>query len=171
MQEVTRVCLGEHIKRRWPLQPPRTITSLSEQPLGTVIRVPRRGAMMTSFMNAAFGMKTQHVCFPLLLLALTIPSSVHANCEIFSASLNRINAAEEESLKKARKQHVRKKCGSQSQSWIGGAAGSRRFEYLNCKLSARNSEEFKKTWAVEAATWQAKREKLTTERLSSGCTE
>ncbi|WP_186543867.1 hypothetical protein [Synechococcus sp. ROS8604] len=122
-------------------------------------------------MNAAFGMKTQHLSFPLLLLALAIPSSVHANCEIFSASLNRINAAEQESLKKARKQHVRKKCGSQSQSWIGGAAGSRRFEYLNCKLSARNSEEFKKTWAVEAATWQAKREKLTTERLSSGCTE
>ena len=169
MQEVTRVCLGEHIKRRWPLQPPRTITSLSEQPLGTAIRVPRSDDDL--FMNAAFGMKTQHLCFPLLLLALAIPSSVHANCEIFSASLNRINAAEQESLKKARKQHVRKKCGSQSQSWIGGAAGSRRFEYLNCKLSARNSEEFKKTWAVEAATWQAKREKLTTERLSSGCTE
>ncbi|QNI89109.1 putative conserved secreted protein [Synechococcus sp. ROS8604] len=169
MQEVTRVCLGEHIKRRWPLQPPRTITSLSEQPLGTAIRVPRSDDDL--FMNAAFGMKTQHLSFPLLLLALAIPSSVHANCEIFSASLNRINAAEQESLKKARKQHVRKKCGSQSQSWIGGAAGSRRFEYLNCKLSARNSEEFKKTWAVEAATWQAKREKLTTERLSSGCTE
>ncbi len=169
MQEVTRVCLGEHIKRRWPLQPPRTITSLSEQPLGTAIRVPRSDDDL--FMNAAFDMKTQHLCFPLLLLALAIPSSVHANCEIFSASLNRINAAEQESLKKARKQHVRKKCGSQSQSWIGGAAGSRRFEYLNCKLSARNSEEFKKTWAVEAATWQAKREKLTTERLSSGCTE
>ena len=169
MQEVTRVCLGEHIKRRWPLQPTHTITSLSEQPLGTVIRVGRSDNDL--FMNAAFGMKTQHLCFPLLLLALAIPSSVHANCEIFSASLNRINAAEEESLKKARKQHVRKKCGSQSQSWIGGAAGSRRFEYLNCKLSARNSEEFKKTWAVEAATWQAKREKLTTERLSSGCTE
>jgi hypothetical protein len=169
MQEVTRVCLGEHIKRRWPLQPPRTITSLSEQPLGAVIRVPRSDDDL--FRNAAFGMKTQHLCFPLLLLALAIPSSVHANCEIFSASLNRINAAEQESLKKARKQHVRKKCGSQSQSWIGGAAGSRRFEYLNCKLSARNSEEFKKTWAVEAATWQAKREKLTTERLSSGCTE
>ena len=169
MHEVTRVCLGEHIKRRWPLQPPRTITSLSEQPLGTAIRVPRSDDDL--FMNAAFGMKTQHLSFPLLLLALAIPSSVHANCEIFSASLNRINAAEQESLKKARKQHVRKKCGSQSQSWIGGAAGSRRFEYLNCKLSARNSEEFKKTWAVEAATWQAKREKLTTERLSSGCTE
>lgn len=169
MQEVTRVCLGEHIKRRWPLQPPRTITSLSEQLLGTAIRVPRSDDDL--FMNAAFGMKTQHLSFPLLLLALAIPSSVHANCEIFSASLNRINAAEQESLKKARKQHVRKKCGSQSQSWIGGAAGSRRFEYLNCKLSARNSEEFKKTWAVEAATWQAKREKLTTERLSSGCTE
>ena len=169
MQEVTRVCLGEHIKRRWPLQPPRKITSLSEQPLGTAIRVPRSDDDL--FMNAAFGMKTQHLSFPLLLLALAIPSSVHANCEIFSASLNRINAAEQESLKKARKQHVRKKCGSQSQSWIGGAAGSRRFEYLNCKLSARNSEEFKKTWAVEAATWQAKREKLTTERLSSGCTE
>ena len=169
MQEVTRVCLGEHIKRRWPLQPPRKITSLSEQPLGTAIRVPRSDDDL--FMNAAFGMKTQHLSFPLLLLALAIPSSVHANCEIFSASLNRINAAEQESLKKARKQHVRKKCGSQSQSWIGGAAGPRRFEYLNCKLSARNSEEFKKTWAVEAATWQAKREKLTTERLSSGCTE
>ena len=169
MQEVTRVCLGEHIKRHWPLQPPRTITSLSEQPLGTAIRVPRSDDDL--FMNAAFGMKTQHLSFPLLLLALAIPSSVHANCEIFSASLNRINAAEQESLKKARKQHVRKKCGSQSQSWIGGAAGSRRFEYLNCKLSARNSEEFKKTWAVEAATWQAQREKLTTERLSSGCTE
>ena len=169
MQEDTRVCLGEHIKKRWPLQPPHTITSLSEQPLGTVIRVPQSDNDL--FMNAAFGMKTQHLCFPLLLLALAIPSSVLANCQIFSTSLNRINAAEKESLKKARKQHVRKKCGSQSQSWIGGAAGSRRFEYLNCKLSARNSEEFKKTWAVEAAAWQAKREKISTERLSSGCTE
>ncbi len=169
MQEVTSVCLGEHIKKRWPLQPPRTITSLGEQPLGTVIRVPRSDDDL--FMNAAFDMKTQHLFFPLLLLALAIPSSVHANCEIFSTSLNRINAAEQDSLKKARKQHVRKKCGSQSQSWMGGAAGSRRFEYLNCKLSARNSDAFKKAWAVEAATWQAKREKLTTERLSSGCTE
>ena len=107
----------------------------------------------------------------MLLLALGVSSSVHASCDTVSTKLSRINAEEKESLKKARKKHVKEKCGSQSQSWIGGAAGSRRFQYLNCKLSARNSEEFKKTWAVEAATWQAKREKLTTERLSSGCTE
>jgi len=122
-------------------------------------------------MNAAFSMKTQHLCLPMLLLALGVSSSVHASCDTFSTKLSRINAEEKESLKKARKKHVKKKCGSQSQSWIGGAAGSRRFEYLNCKLSARNSEEFKNKWSNEAATWQAKREKLETELLSSGCAE
>jgi hypothetical protein len=116
-------------------------------------------------------MKTQRLCLPLLLLALGGSSSAHASCDIFSSALNRINAEEQESLKEARKKHVKKKCGSQSQSWIGGAAGSRRFQYLNCKLSARNSEEFKKIWAVDAATWQAKREKIKTEQLFSGCAE
>ena len=116
-------------------------------------------------------MKTQYLYVPLLLLALGVSSSVQASCDIFSTKLSRINAEEKASLKKARKEHVKKKCGSQSQSWIGGAAGSRRFEYLNCKLSARNSEEFKKKWAVEAATWQAEREKVRTELLSSGCAE
>jgi hypothetical protein len=116
-------------------------------------------------------MKTQRLCLPLLLLALGGSSSAHASCDIFSTALNRINAEEQESLKKARKKHVKKKCGSQSQSWIGGAAGSRRFQYLNCKLSARNSEEFKKIWSVDAATWQAKREKIKTEQLFSGCAE
>ena len=122
-------------------------------------------------MNAEFSMKTQHLCLPMLLLALGVSSSVHASCDTLSTKLSRINAEEKESLKKARKKHVKKKCGSQSQSWIGGAAGSRRFEYLNCKLSARNSEEFKTKWSIEAATWQAKREKLETELLSSGCAE
>ena len=116
-------------------------------------------------------MKTQHLCLPMLLLALGASSSVHASCDIFSTTLDRINAEEKASLKKARKKHVKKECGSQSQSWIEGAAGSRRFEYLNCKLSARNSEEFKTKWSIEAATWQAKREKLKTELLSSGCAE
>ena len=116
-------------------------------------------------------MKTQHLCLPMLLLALGVSSSVHASCDTLSTKLSRINAEEKESSKQARKQHVKNKCGSQSQSWIGGAAGSRRFEYLNCKLSARNSEEFKHKWANEAATWQAKREKLETELLSSGCAE
>ena len=116
-------------------------------------------------------MKTQHLCLPMLLLALGISSSVHASCDTLSTKLGRINAEEQESFKKARKEHVKKKCGSQSQSWIGGAAGSRRFEYLNCKLSARNSEEFKNKWSIEAATWQAKREKLETELLSSLCAE
>jgi|TARA_B110000444_G_C18277070_1_gene339008 hypothetical protein len=121
--------------------------------------------------NAAANMKSQRLCLPLLLLALGLASSVHASCDIFSITLNRIDAEEKEAFKKARKKHVKTKCGSQSQSWIGGAAGSRRFEYLNCKLSARNSDAFKKKWAVNAATWQARREKLTAERLSSGCTE
>jgi hypothetical protein len=122
-------------------------------------------------MNAAFNMKIRHFCLPLLLLALGVSSSVHASCDTLSTKLSRINAEEQESFKKARKKHVKKKCGSQSQSWIGGAAGSRRFEYLNCKLSARNSEAFKKEWAVNAATWQAKREKVNIELLSLGCTE
>ncbi|MEJ6585314.1 MAG: hypothetical protein QNL52_05560 [Synechococcus sp. ChBW.bin.23] len=116
-------------------------------------------------------MKNQRLCLPLLLLALGIASSVHASCDIFSITLNRIDTEEKEAFKKTRKKHVKTKCGSQSQSWIGGAAGSRRFEYLNCKLSARNSEEFKNTWAVEAATWQSKREKVKTEFDSSGCAE
>ena len=116
-------------------------------------------------------MTIQRLCLPLLLLALGVPSSVHASCEIVSTTLNRINAEEQKAFKQARKKHVKKKCGSQSQSWIGGAAGSRRFEYLNCKLSARNSEEFKKGWAINAASWQAKREKVKTELLYSGCTE
>ncbi len=116
-------------------------------------------------------MKTKRLYLPLLLLALGASSSVHASCDIFSTTLDRINAEEQESYKKARKKHVKKKCGSQSQSWIGGAAGSRRFEYLNCKLSARNSEEFKKKWAVDAATWQEKRENTKTKLLLSGCAE
>ena len=122
-------------------------------------------------MNAAFSMKTQHLCLAMLLFALGVSSSVHASCDSLSTKLSRINAEEQESFKKARKKHVKKKCGSQSQSWIGGAAGSRRFEYMNCKLSARNSEEFKKKWAVDSATWQAKRENLKTKLLLSGCAE
>ena len=122
-------------------------------------------------MHAAFSMKTQHLCLPMLLLALGVSSSVHASCDTLSTKLSRINAEEKESLKKARKKHVKKKCGSQSQSWIGGAAGSRRFEYLNCKLSARNSEQFKKEWAVDAATWQTKRDNINAELLSSDCSK
>ncbi len=122
-------------------------------------------------MNAAFSMKSQHLYLPLLLLALGASSSVHASCDTFSTKLSRINAEEEKSFKEARKKYVQKKCGPQSQSWIGGAAGSRRFQYLNCKLSARNSDAFKKEWAVNAASWQAKREKVNIELLSLGCTE
>jgi hypothetical protein len=122
-------------------------------------------------MNAAFNMKIRQFCLPLLLLALGVSSSVHASCDTLSTKLSRINAEEQESFKKARKKHVKKKCGSQSQSWIGGAAGSRRFEYLNCKLSARNSDAFKREWAVNAAIWQAKREQVNSELLSLGCTE
>ncbi|QNJ32134.1 putative conserved secreted protein [Synechococcus sp. PROS-9-1] len=149
--------------------PPATITSHGDRELRTEIRKPWSDDDPS--VNAAVSMKTHRLCLPLLLLALGGPSSVHASCDIFSTALNRINAEEQESLRKARKKHVKKKCGTQSQSWIGGAAGSRRFEYLNCKLSARNSEEFKKKWAVEAATWQAKRENIKTERFFSGCSE
>ena len=115
-------------------------------------------------------MKAHHLCLPLLLIALEAPKAVQASCDILSTRLDRLHAEEKKSLKKARKKYVRNQCGSQSKSWIGGAAGSRRFEYLNCKLSARNSEEFKKEWAMEAATWQAKRDRVNTEFLSSGCT-
>ncbi len=149
--------------------PPSTITSYGEQELSTEIR--ESWSDDDPSMNAEFSMTIQRLCLPLLLLALGVPSSVHASCDIVSTTLNRINAEEQKAFKQARKKHVKKKCGSQSQSWIGGAAGSRRFEYLNCKLSARNSEEFKKEWAINAASWQAKREGVKTELLSTGCTE
>ena len=149
--------------------PPATITSDGGRTLRTENREPQSDDDPSR--NAAFSMKPQHLCLPLLLLALGVSSSVHASCDSFSTQLSRMNAEEKESFKKARKKHIQKKCGSQSQSWIGGAAGSRRFEYLNCKLSARNSEEFKKEWAVNAATWEAKREKVNSERLSLGCPE
>ena len=121
-------------------------------------------------MNAAFSMKTQHLCLPLLLLlSLGVSSSVHASCDIFSATLKRLKAEEKESFKRARQEHVDEKCGPASQSWIGGAAGRRRFEYLNCKLSARNSEQFKQDWAMRAVIWQARREQVEAELLSSSC--
>ena len=161
--------LGSTSKGEGRSLPPATITSHGEKKARTENR--GRQSEDDPSMNAAFNMKIRHFCLPLLLLALGVSSSVHASCDTLSTKLSRINAEEQESFKKARKKHVKKKCGSQSQSWIGGAAGSRRFEYLNCKLSARNSEAFKKEWAVNAATWQAKREKVNIELLSLGCTE
>jgi hypothetical protein len=149
--------------------PPTTITSHGDQESSPEIREPHSDDEPS--VNAELNMKTQHLYLPLLLLALGVSSSVQASCDIFSTKLSRINAEEKASLKQARKKHVKKKCGSQSQSWIGGAAGPRRFEYLNCKLTARNSEEFKNKWAFEAATWQAEREKVKTELLSSSCAD
>ena len=123
-------------------------------------------------MHARFRMRTQRLCFFLLLpLALGSPSSVHASCDIFSATLARLNAEEKESFKQARQAYVDEKCGPESQSWLGGAAGRRRFEYLNCKLSARNSEQFKQDWAMRAVIWQARREQVEAERFSSSCAE
>ncbi len=123
-----------------------------------------------SSMNPFFSVKAPRVCL-LMLLTMGCHSSVHASCDIFSIKLNQINANEKESLKKMRKSYVRQKCGSQAQSWIGGAAGARRFSYLNCKLSARNSEAFKSQWAVEASQWQEKREQLQLEFMSPECSE
>ena len=121
-------------------------------------------------MQGRFRMRPQRLCFYLLLpLALVSSSSVHASCDIFSATLKRLKAEEKESFKRARQEHVDEKCGPASQSWIGGAAGRRRFEYLNCKLSARNSEQFKQDWAMSAVIWQARREPVEAELLSSSC--
>ncbi len=161
--------LGSTSREVGTSQPPTTFPSHCGQKLTPENREPQSDDEPS--MNAALSMKTQHLCLPLLLLALAASSSVHASCDSFSTKLDRINAEEKESFKKARKKYVKQKCGSQSQSWVGGAAGSRRFEYLNCKLSARNSDAFKKEWAVHAATWQAKREQVTVELLSLGCTE
>ena len=123
-------------------------------------------------MHARFRMRTQRLCFFLLLpLALGSPSSVHASCDIFSATLARLNAEEKESFKQARQAYVDEKCGPESQSWLGGAAGRRRFKYLNCKLGARNSEQFKQDWAMRAVIWQARREQVEAERFSSSCAE
>ena len=121
-------------------------------------------------MHARFRMRPQRLCFYLLLpLALVSSSSVHASCDIFSATLKRLKAEEKESFKRARQEHVDEKCGPASQSWIGGAAGRRRFEYLNCKLSALNSEQFKQDWEMRAVIWQARREQVEAELLSSSC--
>ena len=122
-------------------------------------------------MDAAFLMTNQRFYLFLLLLILGIPSSVHAGCDIFSAKLERIKAEEKQSYKKARKEYVKRKCGSESQSWIGGAAGRRRFKYLNCKLMARSSEQFKKEWAMRVVKWQSKRQTVENELLSYGCAE
>ena len=122
-------------------------------------------------MNARFRMTTQRLCLALLLLAFGMHSAVLADCDLFSATLERLNAEEKKSLKQARKKHVEETCGHESQSWNGGAAGRRRFEYLNCKLSARNSEQFKQAWAMRAVIWQARREQLEAERLVSGCAD
>ena len=46
-----------------------------------------------------------------------------------------------------------------------GALGA----YLNCKLSARNSDTFKTKWATQAAGWQTKKEQLEMKRIASGC--
>jgi len=116
-------------------------------------------------------MTTQRLCLPLLLLAFGMPNAVRAGCDLFSDTLERLNAEEKESLKQARKDHVEETCGHESQSWIGGAAGRRRFAYLNCKLSARNSQQFKQDWAMRAVIWQARREQLEAERLASGCAD
>ena len=116
-------------------------------------------------------MRTQRHCLPLLILALTVPSSVHASCETLFTSLERINTQEKESYKKARFDFVLEKCGHESQSWLDGAAGSRRFQYLNCKISAQSSQQFKSKWAISALAWQAKRESTEAALLSSGCTD
>ena len=116
-------------------------------------------------------MTTRRLYQSLVLLALAVPNSVHASCEILSKNLNRIHTEEQASFKKARKEHVQRKCGRESQSWIGGAAGRRRFEYLNCRLSARNSTEFKRIWAVDAVFWNGQKETIKTDLVSSGCLE
>ena len=120
-------------------------------------------------MNAAPSMRTLPPYLLLLIVAFGAPSLVHASCENFSASLERINTEEKENYKKARKRHVQENCGHESQSWIGGAAGRRRFVYLNCKMRTQNSEQFKKDWSRRADIWRARREKVEAERLLLGC--
>ncbi len=116
-------------------------------------------------------MKSQHLSLISLLLTLGMAHSVHASCDSFSTKLKNINAEEKEAWKQFRRLHVEERCGSESQSWLGGAAGSRRFEYLNCKLSARNSDALKEKWAPYASAWQAKKEKLKLEGIAFGCAE
>lgn len=116
-------------------------------------------------------MRPQRHCLPLLIIALAVPSSVYASCETLLTSLERINTQEKESYKKARFDFVLEKCGHESQSWLGGAAGSRRFQYLNCKISAQSSQQFKSKWAITAQAWQTRRESAEAALLSSGCTD
>lgn len=124
-----------------------------------------------ALVNAAPRMRTKRRCLPLLLLAFGIPSSVDASCESYAATLSRINTEEKESYKKARKEFVEEKCGPESQSWIGGAAGRNRFQYLNCKLTARNSEKFKNEWAMKAVVWESRRKQVDTASRSLGCSD
>ena len=103
-------------------------------------------------------MTTQRLCLALLPVVFGMPNAVRAGCDLFSDTLERLNADEKESLTRASKDHVEETCGHESQTWIGGAAGRRRFGYLHCKLSARNSQQFKQDWAMCAVIWQARRE-------------
>ena len=124
-----------------------------------------------ALVDAAPRMRTKRRCLPLLLLAFVVPSSVDASCESYAATLARINTEEKLSYKKARKEFVEEKCGPESQSWIGGAAGRNRFQYLNCKLTARNSEQFKNEWAMKAVVWESRRKQVDTASRTLGCSD
>ncbi len=122
-------------------------------------------------MKAATNMKIQTLYLLMLVTALETHTLVHANCDIFTVTLENINSAEQEDYKKARKEYINASCGHESQSWIGGAAGRRRFEYIRCKLRSQNSKQFQNEWSNRADLWEAKREELETQRLSSDCAE
>ena len=70
-----------------------------------------------------------------------MPISILIGINIMTAAWSQ--AAGDEYLQR-RDYYVYQKCGSESASFIGGAAGRNRVEYVRCRTSARR--EFKRKW-------------------------
>lgn len=76
-------------------------------------------------------------------------ASAIASCDMIKEASAKLNAIKTLSQEEAQNTYLERFCGSENMSWIGGAAGRRRFEYMNCIARARQT--FRKKWA----SWQA----------------
>ncbi|MFL0770886.1 MAG: hypothetical protein AB8B36_13620 [Prochlorococcus sp.] len=91
------------------------------------------------------------ILFPLLFVAVASHSSELANCVSLRQALNVVKERRDLDMKADRRAFIQGECGSESASWMGGAAGARRYQYMSCMSSARR--KFKKQWAASASEW------------------
>ena len=98
------------------------------------------------------------ILFPLLLVAVASYSAEFTECESIRDLLNSMKASQLAEMKQARRVFIERECGPEGASWIGGAAGSRRYQYMSCMSSAKR--KFKKKWAIRASQWGVQIDKV-----------